>query len=378
MTLFEMLSKKVFKLSGNIDERYFQKNDDGTYSATPLFIYNVSRNVASDIKRIILASKDPNYTTVSTNDGNGYDENDSWASHEHNAAWGVKYKTQIEAEAKLWKQYQQAHIDEFDRNKDTIATGDIPTTRFFSAFHFDFNGMSNAELMSMYKEAAELNKKYGDDLRETLPMRPGNLVSKPDFKAKHQADKAKIREKVGLPEDTWVCPTVHKDERVSILRSNSKAYKAITNADGSEFENYVNSLVDHLCSSTPEEHRKEWERLYTNIEDICDGLTRGGRGTKLVISRSNAKDAMNISIYTSDKSPDNPNRKRLANISKVNPEDDFYTFTIFMSVNGRRPVRQISTNRQLKEAFEDFIELLKFNGLDEYIDCVENAVNVII
>lgn len=376
MTLFEMLSTKKFTLSGDIDTRYFKLNGDGTYSATPLFIHNVARDVANDIKAIIISTDDPAYVTHSDNKGAGYDQNDTWAKHEHDAAWQVKYKTQIEAEAKLWKEYQQAHLDEFEQNAPTIATGDIPTTRFFSAYHPDFSGMSNAELMSMYKEATELSKKYGDELRETLPLRPGNLISKEEFKEAHRKIREANRAKVGLPEDDFVVPKIHKDDRASLIRSNSKAYKAISNADGTAFNDYVDGLIKHLTSSTPEKYQKEWEELYTNIEDVCDSLERGGRGTKLVVSRSNAKDAMNISIYTANK--DDEDRRRLANISKVNPDDTFYTFTLYITSGGKRPIRPISTKADLRKALEDLIDVLENNDLTEYVDCVENTINSIL
>lgn len=377
MNLFEFLSTKKFKLSGNIDERYFTPNDDGTYKATALFMYNVARDVSSDIKNIILGTDDPNYVTHSNNKGAGYDVNDTWAQHEHDAAWGVKYKNEIEAANKLWKEYREKHPDEFEQNAPTIATGDIPTTRFFSAYHPDFGGMSNADLMSMYKEAAELKKKYGDELRDTLPQRPGNLVSKNEFKEAHAKIRNEIAKKVGLPEDDYVVPKVHKDDRASLIRSNSKVFKAIPNADGTMFEDYVNGLVDHITGSTPEAYQKEWEELYTNIEDVCDNLTRGGRGTKLVVSRSNAKDAMNVSIYTADKA-DGGDRRRLAGISKVEPTDNFYTFTLYITSGGKRPVRQIATKADLRKVLEDLIEVLEDNDLKEYVDCVQNAIDSIL
>lgn len=380
MNLFEMLSTKKFQLSGNIDDRYFKPNDDGTYSATPLFIHNVARDVANDIKAIIIGTDDPNYVTHSDNKGAGYEKVDSWAKHEHDAAWGVKYKTQIEAADKKWKEYRAAHMDEFDQNGSTVATGDIPTTRFFSAYHPDFSGMSNADLMSMYKEAMELGKRYGDndDLRGTLPQRPGNLISKEEFKEAHAALKRKIAEEVGLPEDDYKAPTIHQDDRASLIRSNSKAFKAIQNADGSEFEGYVDGLIAHLTSSTPEAYQKEWEALYTNIEDFCDNLERGGRGTKLVVSRSNAKDAMNVSIYTADKDGTDNGRRRLCGISKVEPTDTFYTFTLYITSGGKRPVRQIATKAELKKTLEDLIEVLEENDMNEYVDCVQNAIDAIL
>ena len=110
MTLFEMLSTKKFTLSGNIDERYFKLNDDGTYSATPLFIYNVARDVANDIKAIIIGTNDENYVIHSDNKGAGYDVKDNWAQHEHDAVWQTKYKTQIAEEAAMWKEYQKKHF----------------------------------------------------------------------------------------------------------------------------------------------------------------------------------------------------------------------------------------------------------------------------
>lgn len=378
MNLFEMLSTKKFQLSGNIDERYFKPNDDGTYSATPLFIHNVARDVAADIKAIVIGTDDPTYVTHTAKPGN--EVKDTWAEHEHNAEWNVKYKAQNEAFEKKWKEYKDAHPDEFEQNAPTIATGDIPTTRFFSAYHPDFSGMSVADLMAMYKEALELGKRYGsdDDLRGTLPMRPGNIGSKAEFKEAHAALKAKIKEEVGLPEDTWVCPRVSKEEVISIVRSNSKVFKAIQNADGSEFEGYVDGLVAHLTSSTPEAYQKEWEALYTNIEDFCDNLERGGRGTKLVVSRSNAKDAMNVSIYTADKDGSDNGRRRLCGISKVEPTDAFYTFTLYITSGGKRPVRQIATKAELKKTLEDLIEVLEENDMNEYVDCVQNAIDAIL
>ena len=376
MNLFETLSTKKFTLSGNIDERYFKPNDDGTYSATPLFIHNVARDVAADIKTIIIGTDDPNYVTHSNNKGKGYDKIDSWDKHEHDAAWGVKYKAQIEAADKKWKEYRDAHLDEFEQNASTIAVGDIPTTRFFSAYHPDFSGMSNAELMAMYKEALELGKRYGDndDLRGTLPQRPGNLVSKAEFVKEHEAIRDKINEEVGLPKDDYKAPTIHQDERISIIKSNSNVFKAIQNADGSAFDDYVSGLVSHLTSSTPEAYQKEWEALYTNIEDFCDNLERGGRGTQLVISRSNAKNAMNVSIFTENKG-DNNNRKKLVGISKVEPTDTFYTFTLYITSGGKRPVRKIATKAELRSALEDLIEVLEYNEMNEYIDCVQNAID---
>lgn len=377
MDLFEFLSTKKFKLSGNIDERYFKLNSDGTYTATPLFMYNVARDISEDIKAIILGTDDPTYVTHANNKGAGYDVNDTWAQHEHDAAWGVKYKNEIEESNKLWKEYREAHPDEFEQNAPTIATGDIPTTRFFSAYHPDFGGMSNAELMSMYKEATELKKKYGDELRDTLPLRPGNLISKAEFKDAHTKIRQEIAKKVGLPEDDYVVPKIHKDDRASLVRSNSKVFKSIANADGTMFESYIDGLIGHLTSSTPEQYQKEWEELYTNIEDVCDSLTRGGRGTKLVVSRSTAKDAMNVSIYTADKS-DGEDRRRLAGISKVNPDDAFYTFTLYITSGGKRPVRQIATKADLRKTLEDLIEVLEDNDLTEYVDCVQNAIDTIL
>ena len=378
MTLFEMLSNKKFTLTGNIDERYFTSNDDGTYRATPLFIHNVARDVANDIKAIIISSDDPNYVTHSDNKGAGYDQDDSWAKHEHDAAWNVKYKNQIEAYNKKWKEYREAHPDEFDQNAPTVATGDIPTTRFFSAYHPDFSGLSNAELMSMYKEATELSKKYKDtELRDTLPLRPGNYRSKQEFDKEHKRIKKEIEIEVGLPEDTWKCPQIHKDDRTSIIRSNSKAFKAIQNADGTAFDDYVSCLVEHITGSTPEAYQKEWEELYTNIEDVCDNLERGGRGSKLVISKSKAKQAMNVAIYTADKG-DGSERRRLAKIAKEEPTDTFYTFTLFITSGGKRPVRQIATKADLRKTLEDLIDVLNDNDMPEYVDCVQNAIDSIL
>lgn len=376
MNLFEFLSTKKFNLSGNIDERYFQKNDDGTYKATPLFIYNVARDVAADIKTIILGTDDPNYVTHSNNKGAGYEQKDSWAEHEHNAAWKVKYKTQIEAADKKWKEYKEAHPNEFKQNAPTIAVGDETIARFFSAYHPDFSGMSNSELMSMYVEAVALGKRFGnnDDLRGTLPQRPGNLLSKDEFKATHAAIRKKIAEDVGLPEDDYVVPTIHKDDRASLIKANSKAYKAIQPADGSMFEEYVNGLTTHLTSSTPDAYQKEWEELYTDIESVCDTLTRGGRGTKLSIQKSTAKNALNIAIFTADKD-DGSDRIKLAGINKIEPTDTFYTFTLYITSGGKRPIRHIATKAELRKTLEDLIDVLEENDLNEYIDCVNNAIS---
>lgn len=377
MNLFEMLSNKKFKLSGNIDERYFQPNDDGTYSATPLFIYNVARDVAADIKAIVIGTKNETYTTVANNKGAGYDVVDSWAKHEHDADWGVKYEKQIKEADKKWKEYRNSHLDEFEQNKSTVDVGDIPTARFFSAYRPDFGSKSVSELMSMYKEAVELKKKYGDELRDTLPQRPGNLISKDEFKDAHDKLRAEIAKKVGLPEDDYKAPTIHIKEKVSLIRSNSKVYKAIPNADGSDFEDYVKGLVTHLTSSTPKAYNEEWKALHTNITDFCNNLSSGGRGTMFVKSRSTAKDGMNVSIYTGNIDDDDENRIKLCGISKVNPDDTFYTFTLYLTSSGKRPVRQISTKAELINTLKDLVDVLKENRLKDYIKCVEYAIGKI-
>lgn len=279
----------------------------------------------------------------------------------------------------MWNAYKKEHPDEFNQNEPTIATGDIPTTRFFSAYHPDFAGMGNRELMSMYKEATELMKRYksADDLRDTLPMRPGNMTSKEEFKDTHTKLRNDIAKKVGLPEDNYVPPIIHEAERKSLIRSNSKAFKAITNADGSTFEDYINGLVSHLTSSTPDAYQKEWEELYTDIESVCNNLTRGGRGTKLSIQSSTAKKALNIAIFTADKGDGN-DRIKLAGINKIEPTDAFYTFTLYITSGGKRPVRQIATKADLRKTFEDLIDVLESNGLKEYVNCVQNAIDSIL
>ena len=85
---------------------------------------------------------------------------------------------------------------------------------------------------------------------------------------------------------------------------------------------------------------------------------------------------MNISIYTANK--DDEDRHRLANISKVNPDDTFYTFTLYITSGGKRPIRPISTKADLRKALEDLIEVLENNDLIEYVDCVENAIDSIL
>ena len=77
---------------------------------------------------------------------------------------------------------------------------------------------------------------------------------------------------------------------------------------------------------------------------------------------------MNVSIYTSDKSEDDNGRRRLCGISKVNPDDTFYTFTLYITSGGKRPVRQISTKAELKKTLEDLIDVLEYNDMTEYID----------
>lgn len=376
MNLFEFLSTKKFKLSGNIDEKYFQPNDDGTYSATPLFIYNVARDVAADIKAIVIGTEDKTYTTVSDNNGEGYDIVNTWEKRQHDDDWSMKYKKQYEKADAEWKKYRNSHPDEFEQNKSTVDVGDIPTARFFSAYHPDFGSKSISELMSMYKEASELKKKYGDELRDTLPQRPGNIVSKKEFKKKHQEIHKQYERDAGIPEDDSKF-TIHINKRVSIIKSNSKVYRAIPNADGSDFEDYVKGLVNHLGSSTPEAYQKEWEALHTDIVDFCNNLSSGGRGTMLVKSRSTAKDGMNVSIYTGNIDDDDENRIKLCGISKVNPDDTFYTFTLYLTSSGKRPVRQISTKAELINTLEDLVDVLNENRLKDYIKCVKYAIGKI-
>ena len=85
---------------------------------------------------------------------------------------------------------------------------------------------------------------------------------------------------------------------------------------------------------------------------------------------------MNVSIFTENKG-DNNNRKKLVGISKVEPTDTFYTFTLYITSGGKRPVRKIATKAELRSALEDLIEVLEYNEMNEYIDCVQNAINAI-
>ena len=230
-----------------IDPRYFKHNDDGTYTLTPLMIYNIARDAEEYFRqRIYAIDENKLYHSESVREVKYV-----WTEKEQHEKWRIKYGSKLKLANERWKAYRDEHPDEFVSGVKRIATGGEDENRYFDSYT-PFITQNLESTIQAYNAARKLLTKYksGGSKYDTLPFEEP-LYSKEKFADIHKAVKAKIYSDLKIPREV----EVGKVEKV-ICRINNKKCNDI-GSDESELEGFYKGLINHITASKAAEYKKD-------------------------------------------------------------------------------------------------------------------------
>ena len=148
MKIADLYKPQTLPAGANIDARYWTDNGDGTYTPTPLLVYNIARDATEYFKKKIVAMDKEEPATVcygerpiKLGEYHYRDCNvtivDDYENRMLSREYEIKYAEQTKEVNRRWKEYQKAHPDEFNitLNVQSPALGDHDENAYFNGFH---------------------------------------------------------------------------------------------------------------------------------------------------------------------------------------------------------------------------------------------------
>lgn len=275
---FEKLKSEKFNFNdgAKVDPRYFDANEDGSFSPTDLFVYTVAmsvRNMAKDaIFKMDTARK-------YTNEGAPKERPDQWEVKQHELAYKAENAKAIEQKMAEWRKYQHDHHDEF-LDIEAFPTGNEDQNRYLAHCRPNITFTSLDEAIGHFLAANTCCAKYGKaDPERFVVGTPVASVVKPmirkvsrkEFQDVHAKVQEELDKKYGVPvNDTteWKksgeCP-METYTNISFSRKDDVKKEILGKPMNTDLlGDFVNTLADNLVGSTPEEYREE---LYAKLTD---------------------------------------------------------------------------------------------------------------
>ena len=293
MRISDLYAPQIIPEGANTDPRYWTDNGDGTYTATPLLIYNIARDAVEYFKKQIVKMdkediavtqygnktiklgayhyRDCNVTIVDTY------ENDMLSRE-----YEIKYGEQLKEVDRKWKEYQRSHEDEFNItfNVQRPNIGDHDENSYFNGYKPEITGLSLSEAVAACAAAMNLLAKYKADGEEyaNLPMITFNAYrSKKEYVDKHKDYKQSLIDEAGIPAKVEIptdkLPTIVGDSEAKFSSKNyekgvkNPAAGTITienfdtkilnsDQDEEEFGEFAKGLIAYITTTTKEQWMK--------------------------------------------------------------------------------------------------------------------------
>jgi hypothetical protein len=252
--------QKPFKLLGeNVDERYFINNEDGTYSATPLLIYNIVRDAQKYFKaKLFELDTDLQFHSESIRE-----VKDTWTEKLMRDEWRDKYGEKVAQVNKQWYKYRAEHPEEFETRYERVAIGGEDESRFFGSFRPEDMNYGLLATVKAYNAAMELTDAFAKGDSKTpqgqyydLLPKEEPLFSKAEFAEKHKAFREKLSEDAGIPDDKF---EVVKVEKVVNRISNKKCKEV--GSDTELIAEFGKQLIQYINSSNAEEFKQKAKEM---------------------------------------------------------------------------------------------------------------------
>lgn len=371
--VLETLKDKKLTLTGNIDNRYFQDNGDGTYSPTTTLIYNILRDAQNYYKdKIFQLDSACNYHSEE------YDVmlKDTWTEKITKEERERKYGPQLKELEKRKRDWREANPDKCNVISGSVDLGDIDEMKFFAGYTPDLTP-SLSDAVSLYKYLYEFDKEHKTELTGSMEHKPDYLKVKKEYESEYTAFYEKVAEELGIP----VEPTVVKIPRTkySIARSNSKVMKAVT-PDDTGLEDYINGLITFLTGTDKEAFLKKRSEMITFINtDFVIDFNESSKDLKAesdTVFTDGVETVTTIEIYT--KATETENAEKIIVIEKEDPADKSYKykFSIITDDETLRYNKNINTKADLRKALEMTITMIEdIDTFKKYVKDIENTID---
>ena len=377
-----MYLEQPMKLNGsNIDPRYFIDNEDGTYSATPLLKYKVGSNAQKYFKKMIekLDTDNKYFKYVQK----GPAEKEVKDNYQINKL-REKYAKEFELIDKRFKEYQDAHPDEFEM-VEAINVGSHDENKFTSAFRPDIN-ISLSEALNGYLAASELVDKYGKDSDnfDNIPTH-SYLQAKRDFWEAHRKLKESWYEEYGIP-----APEIFDIKKMKPnVRFSSKAVTADGQPDEELLKNYALGFCEYLTESNSMEFKAKAEEVEELIDEnfeikFDDRSTfmtkKDPDGTLAIFTMPTVTGSGEASRYANSDEVFMPSR--ITKIIQIEPDDDSgtyeYHFEIRTDEDHLNYTKLITTKNDLQKAIKNSLnmtqDIIEFR---KYFDDLQDIYNTL-
>lgn len=236
---FNFLYKTLDNLNGNINDRYFTQRDDG-YKYTSFYEYKMASNAKTFFGELVkqLDDRDP-----ATGKGKySYDKEGDYIDYEATNANKGPYAQKLLLLDEKWNNYKQEHENEFNI-QERIDNSDSNELSI-SEFNPDIK-CSLEDAIQAYWCAGEILKKYDSKTGSEYDKLPkiSALVSKEEFKEKHNNIKNQYRQELNIPEDDEFKVTYHD------VKPRIKGGRHPEPSDDTYFEEYSKEFTKFLLEN---------------------------------------------------------------------------------------------------------------------------------
>ena len=229
----QVINDKIDPL--RLNSRYFTLSDDG-FKYTEFFRYKLANAAKAYFSDLVLRMDSRDSET-----GKGkytYEKEGDFIDYDAVARNKGPYADKFIILNEKWEEYKNTHQEEFDE-QERIANTDSEEINI-SSFK-PYIPCSLDEAIQGYWCATELLKKYGKD-GECYDMLPKykSLISKKEFKDKHNLMKERFRKELGIPEEDSFKETLHE------IRPRMKGGKHSAASDDTKFEEFTNEFAQFI------------------------------------------------------------------------------------------------------------------------------------
>ena len=349
----------------HVDDRYFKDNGDGTYTPTPLLVYNAFRDAEKfAYKKIMKLDTECQFHSESLRE-----VKDTWAEKLHKDEWRAKYGAKTKEAQKLWEQYREDHLEEFDIGVKRVSLGGEDEARYFAAYHPEID-ISLPEAVKMYNAAKECKKRFDKDEGDEYANLPFEYTkaSKKEFAEKHKKIREEFSAQVGIPEDTFEVQKIEK----AVKRINGKRCAAL-GMDYECFGPFVTGLFTYLTETTIKDYKEKasaLDRLVT--EDFIVRFNDSAREMKAVEMAT-----CHLALFTkmTEYAPSIP----LIRIYKDEPTDEAYQY-IFDAELDKEHLHysnEIVTVANLIKALKTTVVMIEDTNFKKYIPDLEHEIDLL-
>ena len=351
----------------NINNLYFQENEDGSYTPTATLIHNILRDSLNYYKDLIFQlDTECKYHTEKL-----AEFKDTWKEKQINDQRELKYGEQLKELEKRKRKWREENPDKCDTRSGGPNLGDKDEMRFFAGYSPDIKPTLN-QAVSLYKYLKEFDNDNGDTIKEEIPQKPEVLLVKSDFKQEYKELCDKWMEELGIPMETEEIGTVTRTKYTINQLRNANMKQVVSSDKG--LDDYIDGLINFITSSNKDIYKQKRDEVITLIDK--DFIINFNDSVKNLKAEDGPHDS--IEIYT--KLTDDETPLKLITIGKEDANDEFHKFVMNVDADGEylRYNRNIKTKADLRTALEMSMMIVEGTHFDKYKEDLQQFIDTIL